>query len=66
MYLERKIDKFLAEWKVDSTRYPLIVKGAGQIGKTESILHFAKSNYRNIVHINFAFEKIPFYRERWI
>lgn len=42
MYLKRKIDKFLMEWKADPAHYPLIVKGARQIGKTESILHFAK------------------------
>ena len=57
MYLKRKIDKFLMDWKADPTHYPLIVKGARQIGKTESILHFAKENYRNIVYINFALEK---------
>ena len=57
MYLKRKIDKFLTEWKANPSHYPLIVKGARQIGKTESILHFAKENYRNTVYINFALEK---------
>ena len=57
MYLERKIDKFLSEWKAAPAHYPLIVKGARQIGKTESILHFARRNYRNTVYINFALEK---------
>lgn len=28
MYLQRKIDKYLAEWKSDEYRKPLIVKGA--------------------------------------
>ena len=36
---------------------PLIVKGARQIGKTDSIENFAKSNYKNLVEINFAIEK---------
>lgn len=53
-YLKRKIDKFLAEWKLSDNRYPLIIKGARQIGKTESILHFAKENYDNVVYINFV------------
>ena len=55
--MRNKIDKFLKEWKAEPAHYPLIVKGARQIGKTESILHFAKGNYRNIVYINFALEK---------
>ena len=57
MYFKRKIDDFLQEWKADSKHKPLIIKGARQIGKTESILHFAKQNYKNIVYINFALEK---------
>ncbi len=57
MYLKRKIDEFLMQWKADSAHKPLIIKGARQIGKTESILHFAKENYNNIVYINFALEK---------
>lgn len=31
-------------------------KGAMQIGKTESINHFANQNYGNIVSINFVLE----------
>ena len=57
MYFKRKIDDFLQEWKADSKHKPLIIKGARQIGKTESILHFAKQNYKNIIYINFALEK---------
>lgn len=57
MYFRRKIDEFLLSWKNDSAHKPLIVKGARQIGKTESILHFANENYSNIVYINFALEK---------
>ncbi len=57
MYFKRKIDDFLQEWKADAKHKPLIIKGARQIGKTESILNFAKQNYKNIVYINFALEK---------
>lgn len=56
MYLKRKIDKFLVQWKNNKDRLPLIVKGARQIGKTESINHFAKKYYSNIVYINFVLE----------
>lgn len=52
MYFKRKIDDFLIQWKNDPAHKPLIVKGARQIGKTESILHFAKEQYNNVVVIN--------------
>ena len=57
MYFRRKIDDFLDNWKKEPNHKPLIIKGARQIGKTESIMHFAKHNYSNVVYINFALEK---------
>jgi len=54
MYLERKIDKFLSDWKKNNDRKPLIVKGPRQIGKTESIKRFAQNNYKSIIEINFV------------
>ena len=54
MYLKRKVDAFLKEWKADKNRKPLIVKGSRQIGKTESILHFAAGHYENVIEINFV------------
>ncbi len=54
MYLRRKVDAFLDEWKSAGSRKPLIIKGSRQIGKTESILHFADANYENIIEINFV------------
>ena len=55
--LKRKIDQFLLYWKNDINHMPLIVKGARQIGKTESIRHFAKANYSSVIEINFALQK---------
>ena len=55
-YLRRKIDAYLVSWRADPNRKPLIVRGARQVGKTESILHFAKEAYRNVVYINFVEE----------
>ena len=55
--LKRKIDKYLIDWKNDKNRLPLIVKGARQIGKTESIENFGKNNYENVVEINFVLQK---------
>ena len=55
--LERKIDTYLLEWKSSSKRKPLIVKGARQIGKTESIRAFGKANYESVIEINFVLQK---------
>lgn len=55
--LKRKIDKYLIEWKNNPDKMPLIVKGARQIGKTESIRNFAKNNYKSVIEINFILQK---------
>ncbi len=55
--LKRKIDQYLIDWKNDKDKMPLIIKGARQIGKTESIENFARNNYKNIVEINFALDR---------
>jgi len=56
LYLRRKIDSFLSEWKTSENRKPLIVKGPRQVGKTESIRRFAETEYQDIVYINFVEE----------
>ena len=56
LYLQRKIDTYLAEWKANPDRKPLIVSGPRQVGKTESIKQFADSNYKSVITINFVEE----------
>ena len=56
-HLKRKADIFLEKWKADPDRLPLIIKGARQVGKTESIREFAKRNYRSVIEINFALQR---------
>lgn len=56
MYLERKADRFLREWKQDKDRKPLIIKGARQVGKTRTIRNFAQNCYENLIEINFVEE----------
>lgn len=60
MYLKRKEDKMLIEWKMTDGHKPLIIKGARQVGKTETIRNFAKNNYDSFIEINFVEE--PKYR----
>lgn len=58
-YLKRKIDIFLIEWKKDPDRYPLIISGCRQIGKTQSIRHFAElAKYKSFIEINFAIQDV--------
>lgn len=66
MYLRRKIDDYLKEWKNSEERKPLIIKGARQIGKTESIRKFAEENYTSFIEINFGGAKVLCNYCRWI
>lgn len=56
LYLSRKFDHFLNSWRNDQNHKPLLVKGARQVGKTESIRHFAYANYDSVIEINFVFQ----------
>lgn len=56
MYMSRKADRFLEEWKHDADRKPLIIKGSRQVGKTETVRHFAAENYESVIEINFVEE----------
>ena len=60
MYLARKIDTLLTDWKNSENHLPMVIKGPRQIGKTESIRRFAAQNYESLVEINFVEE--PRYR----
>lgn len=53
MYLERKIDKWLSDWKNKTGKSPALIVGIRQCGKTKSILEFGEKNYKNIVRLNF-------------
>lgn len=54
--LKRKIDEYLIEWKKTSTKLPLIIKGARQVGKTNAIRNFGKTHYKKFIEINFALQ----------
>ena len=50
--MERKIDNFLTKWQKDIIRKPLIIYGPRQVGKTFTVLEFAKKEYKNVVYFN--------------
>ena len=61
MYLKRKADQWLDDWKSRPDHNPVIVRGPRQVGKTETIRRFAKTHYENVVEINFV--ERPAYRQ---
>ena len=52
---KRKIYNEILKWKTSlkTNRKALVIKGLRQVGKTTTILEFAKDNYKNFVYINF-------------
>ena len=54
--MKRIIDHYLLEWKTDSTRQPLLLRGARQIGKTYAVRQLGKT-YESFVEINLEFEE---------
>lgn len=55
--LRRKVDDYLLTWKSQVDRMPLVIKGARQVGKTASVMQFAKKNYAQVIAINFVLQK---------
>lgn len=52
MYIQRNVDNELLKWKSESKHKPLLIRGARQIGKTETIRNFGKS-FEIFIEINF-------------
>ena len=44
--MERKVTKFLLEWKNSPYRKPLILQGARQVGKTYILLDLGKNTMK--------------------
>ena len=57
MELKRKFYDYLLSWKEEKARQCLLVKGARQIGKTESNRAFGKANYESVIEIHFVLQK---------
>lgn len=50
--MERDIFKKLVEWKADSSRKPLLLYGARQVGKTFILKEFGMKEFSNMVYVN--------------
>lgn len=50
--MERKLYRKLVEWKESSSRKPLLLLGARQVGKTWLMREFGEKEYETVVYIN--------------
>ena len=51
--MKRQATKYLEQWKSNSNRKPLIIRGARQVGKTWLMKEFGNKHYKNIAYVNF-------------
>jgi predicted AAA+ superfamily ATPase len=51
--------KKLKEWKLSINKKPLVFLGARQVGKTWLIREFGKTEYKQMVYVNFEDEDAP-------
>jgi predicted AAA+ superfamily ATPase len=58
--MKRDIDEIFRIWKNEKHRYPLLVRGARQVGKSYSVTKFGESEFESFVEVNF--EQKPQYK----
>lgn len=51
--MKRDIDDIFRIWKNQKKRYPLLVRGARQVGKSYSVKKLGKNEFDNLVEVNF-------------
>lgn len=56
MYIPRHIDKALLDWKNSTSRKPLLLRGARQVGKSRSVRHLGET-FEYFIEANF--ERMP-------
>jgi len=55
--MNRTLLENLKHWKSSTTRQPLILRGARQVGKTWLMKEFAKTEYEDFIYVNFEFDE---------
>ena len=51
--MKRNIDNYLLSWKNSTTRMPLLIRGARQVGKSYSIEKFGEEYFEDCLTVNF-------------
>ena len=54
--MRRDIEKELILWKAQKERYPLIIRGARQVGKSYLVETFGRTHFQNNVVVNLEFQ----------
>ena len=54
--MRRDIEKELILWKLQKEKYPLIIRGARQVGKSYLVETFGKTHFQNNVVVNLEFQ----------
>ena len=54
VYFRRQIEEKIERWHKQEDKLVLEIKGGRQIGKTTTILHFARNFYQNTIYVNLA------------
>lgn len=49
---DRRIIKYLEEWKNNPARKPIVIRGARQVGKTSAVLIFGRKHFKDIIHLD--------------
>ena len=52
VYMHRKIESKILEWKNKENRKPLLIYGARQVGKTYILNDFGEKHFENMVYVN--------------
>jgi hypothetical protein len=50
--MKRDAQQYLKSWRRELTRKPLIIRGARQVGKTYSVMKFAREHFENVAAID--------------
>ncbi len=56
--MERKIDKYFAEWKKQKDKNPIILSGSTMVGKSYSTIKFGKEKYEQYIYINLEYNPL--------
>lgn len=51
--MQREIEKYLIKWKEDTSRLPIILRGARQVGKSFTVEKFGQNHFENNITANF-------------
>ena len=55
--MNRKTEVFISDWQQLESRKPLVLRGARQVGTTYLVQHWGKERFRNVLTVDFGWER---------